>query len=110
MTPKPWWESKTLWINALTLLVMVLGTVAQWPEFSAYAPQIAGAVAKDAAQNMLGHRGLGRVGAARGRNPGRPSRSAGQGPAAAVLANRGTIPMMAPQARPRATRSPTEAE
>jgi hypothetical protein len=45
MTPKPWWESKTLWINALTLLVMVLGTVAQWPELADYAPQIAGAVA-----------------------------------------------------------------
>lgn len=45
MHPKPWYESKTLWVNALTLLVMVLGTVAQWPEFSVYAPQIAGAVA-----------------------------------------------------------------
>jgi hypothetical protein len=44
MTPKPWYTSKTLWVNALTLLVMILGTVAQWPEFSAYAAQIAGAV------------------------------------------------------------------
>lgn len=45
MTPKPWYESKTLWVNALTLLVMVLGAVAQWPEFSAYTGQIAGALA-----------------------------------------------------------------
>ena len=45
MQPKPWWESKTLWVNALTLIVMVLGTVAQWPEFSAYTGQIAGALA-----------------------------------------------------------------
>lgn len=44
MTPKPWYTSKTLWVNALTLLVMILGTVAQWPEFAVYAPQIAGAV------------------------------------------------------------------
>jgi cytochrome bd-type quinol oxidase subunit 1 len=34
-----------LWVNALTLLIMILGTVAQWPEFSAYAGQIAGALA-----------------------------------------------------------------
>ena len=45
MQPKPWWESKTLWVNALTLIVMILGTVAQWPEFSAYTGQIAGALA-----------------------------------------------------------------
>lgn len=45
MTPKPWYTSKTLWVNALTLIVMVLGTVAQWPEFSAYTGQIAGALA-----------------------------------------------------------------
>ena len=45
MTPKPWYYSRTLWVNALTLLIMILGTVAQWPEFSAYAGQIAGALA-----------------------------------------------------------------
>lgn len=45
MTPKPWWTSKTLWVNALTLIVMILGTVAQWPEFSAYSGHIAGVLA-----------------------------------------------------------------
>ena len=45
MTPKPWYQSKTLWVNILTLLVMILGTVSQWPEFSAYTGQIAGALA-----------------------------------------------------------------
>jgi hypothetical protein len=45
MTPKRWYTSKTLWVNALTLLIMVLGTVAQWPEFADYAAHIAGIVA-----------------------------------------------------------------
>lgn len=45
MTPKPWYHSKTMWVNILTLLVMILGTVSQWPEFSAYTGQIAGALA-----------------------------------------------------------------
>ena len=45
MTPKPWYQSKTMWVNILTLLVMILGTVSQWPEFSAYTGQIAGALA-----------------------------------------------------------------
>jgi len=34
-----------MWVNILTLLVMILGTVSQWPEFSAYTGQIAGALA-----------------------------------------------------------------
>jgi len=41
---KRWYESKTLWINVLTLLALILGTVAQWPELQALAPQLLGAL------------------------------------------------------------------
>jgi hypothetical protein len=41
---KPWYQSKTLWINILTLLALILGTVAQWPELQALAPQLLGAL------------------------------------------------------------------
>lgn len=42
---KPWYTSKTLWVNALTLTVLVLGTLADRPELTAYAPTIATALA-----------------------------------------------------------------
>lgn len=45
MTPKPWWTSKTLWVNALTLVALILGTVIQWPELADYGAQIAGVLA-----------------------------------------------------------------
>lgn len=38
---KRWYESKTLWINVLTLLAMILSAVMQWPELQSIAPQIA---------------------------------------------------------------------
>jgi hypothetical protein len=41
---KPWYQSKTLWVNILTLLALILGTVAQWPELQALAPQLLGAL------------------------------------------------------------------
>lgn len=37
---KPWYKSKTVIVNALTLIAMILGTVAQWPEMMAYTVQI----------------------------------------------------------------------
>ena len=37
---KPWYKSKTIIVNALTLIAMILGTVAQWPEMQEYAVQI----------------------------------------------------------------------
>ena len=41
---KPWYQSKTLWVNILTLLALILGTVAQWPELQALSPQLLGAL------------------------------------------------------------------
>ena len=41
---KPWYKSKTVIVNALTLIAMILGTVAQWPEMQAHAVQILYAV------------------------------------------------------------------
>lgn len=37
---KNWWESKTLWVNVLTLLAMVIGQVMGWDDMQQYAPQL----------------------------------------------------------------------
>ena len=42
---KRWYKSKTVWINVLSLVAMILATVAQWPELSDIAPQIVYALA-----------------------------------------------------------------
>ena len=42
---KPWYKSKTVWINVLSLVAMILATVAQWPEMNEIAPQIVYALA-----------------------------------------------------------------
>jgi hypothetical protein len=42
---KRWYKSKTVWINVLSLVAMVLATIAQWPELSDVAPQIVYALA-----------------------------------------------------------------
>jgi hypothetical protein len=42
---KRWYKSKTVWINVLSLVAMVLATVAQWPEMNDIAPQIVYALA-----------------------------------------------------------------
>ena len=41
---KEWYKSKTLWVNILTLLALILGSIAQWPELQALAPQLLGAL------------------------------------------------------------------
>jgi hypothetical protein len=41
---KPWYQSKTLWVNILTLLALILGSIAQWPELQSLAPQLLGAL------------------------------------------------------------------
>ena len=41
---KRWYESKTLWINVLTLLAMILSAIMQWPELQSLAPQLLGAL------------------------------------------------------------------
>ena len=42
---KRWYKSKTLWINVLSLVAMILATVVAWPEMQDMAPQIAYALA-----------------------------------------------------------------
>jgi hypothetical protein len=42
---KRWYKSKTLWVNILTLVAMVLATVGAWTEMQDMAPQIAYALA-----------------------------------------------------------------
>jgi len=42
---KPWYASKTVWINVLTLATMIIGTVTQWPEMKDLVPQLAYALA-----------------------------------------------------------------
>lgn len=41
---KQWYESKTLWVNVLTLLALILGSIVQWPELQHIAPQLLGAL------------------------------------------------------------------
>jgi hypothetical protein len=38
---KPWYKSKTVWINVLTLLALILSTIMQWPDLQAQATYIA---------------------------------------------------------------------
>ena len=42
---KPWYESKTLWVNILALLAIVIGTLTQWPELTDIYPQLTTALA-----------------------------------------------------------------
>jgi len=42
---KRWYKSKTVWINVLTLIAMILATVGAWTEMQDIAPQIAYALA-----------------------------------------------------------------
>jgi|NOAtaT_7_FD_contig_61_2834347_length_896_multi_1_in_0_out_0_2 hypothetical protein len=37
---KNWWESKTLWVNVLTLFAMVISQVMGWDDMQQYAPQL----------------------------------------------------------------------
>lgn len=39
-TTKAWWQSKTIWINVLTLSVTVIGQLMGWEEFKAYTPEL----------------------------------------------------------------------
>jgi hypothetical protein len=41
MTPsKQWWESKTIWVNILTLLAMVISQIMGWEDMKSYAPTL----------------------------------------------------------------------
>jgi len=41
---KPWYESKTLWLNILALLAVVIGTLTKWPELTGIYPQLTAAL------------------------------------------------------------------
>jgi hypothetical protein len=42
---KPWYESKTIWINALTVAVVLITSMTSWPQMQAYGAQLATALA-----------------------------------------------------------------
>lgn len=35
---KYWYQSKTLWVNIISLAIVIIGTVAGWQEMRDYAP------------------------------------------------------------------------
>jgi len=45
MSCKPWYQSKTVWINALTLAALIISTMMQWPELQQYATYLTYALA-----------------------------------------------------------------
>lgn len=45
MSCKPWYQSKTVWINALTLAALIISTIMQWPELQQYATYLTYALA-----------------------------------------------------------------
>lgn len=45
MNCKPWYQSKTVWINALTLAALIISTMMQWPELQQYATYLTYALA-----------------------------------------------------------------
>jgi len=41
---KYWWESKTMWVNVISLAIVAIGTIAGWQEMRDYAPELLAAV------------------------------------------------------------------
>ena len=39
-TTKAWWQSKTIWINVLTLVFVIVTQLMGWEELKAYAPEL----------------------------------------------------------------------
>ena len=39
-TTKSWWQSKTIWINVLTLVFVIVTQLMGWEELKAYAPEL----------------------------------------------------------------------
>jgi len=37
---KFWYQSKTLWVNIISLLIVIIGTMAGWQEMRDYAPTL----------------------------------------------------------------------
>ena len=42
---KPWYESKTIWVNALTVLAVLITSMTSWPDMQRYGAQLATALA-----------------------------------------------------------------
>ena len=42
---KPWYTSKTVWINALTLTALIISTIMQWPDLQQYSTYLTYALA-----------------------------------------------------------------
>jgi uncharacterized membrane protein len=41
MTPsKQWWRSKTIWINILTLVAVIISQIMGWEDMKSYAPTL----------------------------------------------------------------------
>jgi len=38
---KPWYKSRTIWINALTLIALIISTIVSWPELLPYSTYLA---------------------------------------------------------------------
>jgi len=41
---KYWWESKTMWVNVISLAIVAIGTIAGWQAMRDYAPELLAAV------------------------------------------------------------------
>ena len=39
-TSKKWWQSRTLWVNALTLLAMTVAQISGWEEMKQYGDEL----------------------------------------------------------------------
>jgi len=37
---KPWYESKTIWVNVLTVLVVLITSMMSWPDMQQYGAQL----------------------------------------------------------------------
>ena len=42
---KPWYESKTIWVNALTVIIVLITSMTSWPQMQQYGAQLATALA-----------------------------------------------------------------
>ena len=42
---KQWYESKTIWVNVLTILAVLITSVTAWPDMQRYGAQLATALA-----------------------------------------------------------------
>ena len=56
---KPWYESKTIWVNVLTLVAVIIASVSNWPELQQYGAQLATALAVvNVCLRLITHEGI----------------------------------------------------